>query len=197
MDVQYRCVLSKQANQAAPDSRVKLKEPRYRPGCGPEGGRGIALLFQDFGARRGWGVSSTPRPHFTQGQDPVPIVQEDGWAPAPVWTGAENLAHTGIRSPDRLARSQSLYRTSYPAHAKFEEKYQINLQESCVLYIGRAYRYPSDVVFYIFFRTNTSTEHFKHAALSPFFSSKCRLFHNATFFGSCIIHILHIGRAKI
>jgi len=25
----------------------------------------------------------------------------------------------------------------------------------------------------------------------PFFSSKCRLFHNAAFFGSCIIHILH------
>ena len=37
----------------------------------------------------------------------------------------------------------------------------------------------------------------KHAAHSPFFSSKCRLFHNATFFGSCIIHILHTGRAKI
>ena len=23
---------------------------------------------------------------------------EDGWAPGPVWTGAENLAPTGIRS---------------------------------------------------------------------------------------------------
>jgi hypothetical protein len=30
-----------------------------------------------------------------------------------------------------------------------------------------------------------------------FFSSKCRLFHNATFFDSCIIHILHTGCAKI
>ena len=30
-----------------------------------------------------------------------------------------------------------------------------------------------------------------------FFSSKCRLFHNATFFGSRIIHILHIGCAKV
>jgi hypothetical protein len=28
-------------------------------------------------------------------------VQEAGWAPRPVWTGAENLAPTGIRSPDR------------------------------------------------------------------------------------------------
>jgi hypothetical protein len=28
--------------------------------------------------------------------------------------GAENLAPTGIRSPDRPARSESLYRLSYP-----------------------------------------------------------------------------------
>ena len=26
------------------------------------------------------------------GKDPVPIVQEAGWTPRPVWTGAENLA---------------------------------------------------------------------------------------------------------
>jgi hypothetical protein len=39
-----------------------------------------------------------------------------GWAPGPVWTGAENLARTGIRSPDRPARNQSLYRLRYPAH---------------------------------------------------------------------------------
>jgi hypothetical protein len=30
----------------------------------------------------------------------------DGWAPGPVWTGVENLASTGIRSPDRPARSE-------------------------------------------------------------------------------------------
>ena len=50
------------------------------------------------GTRRGWGVSVTPRPPFTSRKDPVPIVQEAGWAPGPVWTGAKNLAHTGIRS---------------------------------------------------------------------------------------------------
>jgi hypothetical protein len=44
---------------------------------------------------------------------PVPIVQEAGWVPGPVWTGAENLAPTGIRSPDRPSRSESLYRLSY------------------------------------------------------------------------------------
>ena len=57
-----------------------------------------------------------PRPHFTPGKDPVPIVQEAGWAPGPVWTGAENLAPTGIQSPDRPAHSQLLYRLSYLAH---------------------------------------------------------------------------------
>ena len=30
------------------------------------------------------------------GKDPVLIVQEAGWAPGPVWTGAENLTSTGI-----------------------------------------------------------------------------------------------------
>ena len=36
-----------------------------------------------------------PHPgHFTPRKDPVPIVQEAGWAPGPVWTGAENLVHT-------------------------------------------------------------------------------------------------------
>jgi len=44
------------------------------------------------------------------GKDPVLIVHEAGWAPGPIWTGAENLAPTGIRSPDRPARRQSLYR---------------------------------------------------------------------------------------
>ena len=61
-----------------------------------------------------------PRPLFTPGKDPVPNVQEAGWAPGPVWTGAENLATPGIRSPDRPARNQSLYRLSYPAHLILE-----------------------------------------------------------------------------
>ena len=44
------------------------------------------------GTRRGRGFNVTPRPLFTPGKDLVPIVQEAGWAPGPVWTGAENLA---------------------------------------------------------------------------------------------------------
>ena len=53
-------------------------------------------------------VSSTPRPHFTPRKDPVPIVQEAGWAPGPVWTGGKSRSHRDS-IPDRPARSQSLY----------------------------------------------------------------------------------------
>ena len=56
------------------------------------GSGGIALPFHDHGTRRGWGVSVTPRPLFTPGKNPVPMVQESGWAPGPVLTGANNSA---------------------------------------------------------------------------------------------------------
>ena len=42
--------------------------------------RGIALPILDHGTKRGWEVSVTPRPLFTPGKDPVPIVQETGCA---------------------------------------------------------------------------------------------------------------------
>jgi hypothetical protein len=37
-----------------------------------------------------------PRPLFTPGKDPVPIEQEAGWVPGPVWTGAENIVPMGF-----------------------------------------------------------------------------------------------------
>jgi len=43
---------------------------------------------------------------------------EEGWAPGPLWTSAENLALTSIQTPDRPARSESLrslrYRGPHP-----------------------------------------------------------------------------------
>jgi len=66
-----------------------------------------------------------PRPLFILGKDPVPIVQEAGWAPGPVWTGAENLAPTGIQSPDRPARSQSLYQLNFPTHTHMSSQSKI------------------------------------------------------------------------
>jgi hypothetical protein len=35
----------------------------------------------------GWVVNATPRPIYPGERDPVPIVQEAGWAPRSVWTG--------------------------------------------------------------------------------------------------------------
>jgi len=55
-----------------------------------------------------------PRPgRFIPRKDPVPIVYEAGWAPGPVWTGAENLTLTGIRSLGRPTRSELLYQLHY------------------------------------------------------------------------------------
>ena len=95
--------------------KVQVKWSRYRPGVAQRVGRGIALLFHDRGTRREWVVSSTPRPHYTPGKDPVPIVQEAGWAPGPVWMGGKFRPHRD-EIPDRPARSQMLYQLSYSDH---------------------------------------------------------------------------------
>ena len=58
---------------------------------------------------------------FTPGNDPVRIVQEAGWTPGPVWTGAEVVAPTEIRSPDRPACSESLYRLRCPSSPSFTD----------------------------------------------------------------------------
>ena len=79
----------------------KVKWSRYRPGVAQKVGRGIALLFHDRGTRRGWVVSSTPRPHSTPVKDPVPIVQETEWAPGPVWTGGKSRPHRDDPGPSR------------------------------------------------------------------------------------------------
>ena len=50
--------------------KKKLKWSRYKPGVAQRVGRGITLLFHDRSTRRGWVVSSTPRPHFTTGERP-------------------------------------------------------------------------------------------------------------------------------
>jgi hypothetical protein len=72
----------------------------------------------------GWVVSVTPRPRFTPREKGplVPIVQEAGWAPVPVWTQRLQkkiltpLPGIEPRSPGRSVRSQTLYWLSYPAH---------------------------------------------------------------------------------
>jgi hypothetical protein len=48
----------------------------------------------------GFGWLASRSAHFTPGKDPVHVVQEAGWAPGPLWTGAQNLSATGTRSPE-------------------------------------------------------------------------------------------------
>jgi hypothetical protein len=67
--------------------KVKVKCSRYSPVVAQMVGRGITLLFQDHSTRRGWVGSSTLRPYFTPGKEPVPILQEAGWASGPIWKG--------------------------------------------------------------------------------------------------------------
>ena len=61
----------------------------------------------------GWVVNATPQPLYPRERNQVPIVQEAGWAPGPVWTGAQNLDPTRSRFPDPPACGKSLYRLSY------------------------------------------------------------------------------------
>ena len=55
----------------------------------------------------------THRPVSTPGKDPVPIVQEAGWAPRAGLDGRKSRP-TGIRSPDRPARSSVAIPTELP-----------------------------------------------------------------------------------
>jgi hypothetical protein len=70
--------------------------------------------FFNLGARWGLVVNATPRPLYPREKNPVPIIQEAGWASGPIWTGAEKLAPIGVQFPDLLVRIESLYRLSYP-----------------------------------------------------------------------------------
>ena len=56
------------------------------------------------------GEWSAARPGSTlsPGKEPVPILQEAGWAPGPFWTGGKSRPYWDS-IPDRPARSQSLY----------------------------------------------------------------------------------------
>ena len=100
--------------------KVKVKWSHYRPGVAQRVGRGIALLFHDRGTRRGWVVSTTPRAHFTPGKDPVPILQEAGWDPGPVWTGGKYRTHRDSE-PYRPARSSVAIPTKLPGPPRCPE----------------------------------------------------------------------------
>jgi hypothetical protein len=62
----------------------------------------------------GWVVNATSRPLCPRERPGTHCIRGLVGAPGSVWTGVENLAPTGIRSPYRPALSGSLYRLNYP-----------------------------------------------------------------------------------
>jgi hypothetical protein len=93
----------------------KVNQSRYRSNW-PRWWIEVQLYPFLTSALEGGGWSASRPSRFTPGKDPVPIAHEAGWVPGSLWTCAKNFAPTEIRSPDRPACSQSLYRLSYPAH---------------------------------------------------------------------------------
>jgi len=79
------------------------------------GSRGIALLFLDHGTRKQCRSASRPGRFLPPGKTWYPFYKRLG-GPQSRSGRAENLFPTGIWTPDRPARSQSLYRLSYRAH---------------------------------------------------------------------------------
>jgi hypothetical protein len=72
----------------------------------------------------GWVVNATPRSLYPEERPGTYCVWEGGLAPGPDWTGVESLDPTGIQHPDRPARSESLYRLSYPGSILFSVELQ-------------------------------------------------------------------------
>ena len=80
---------------------MKVKKVKFTLEEAMKTQRGIEVQLYSFfnlGCRCGGGVT-------THGRDTVSIVQEAGWDPGHIWTAAENYALSGIRFPDRPARS--------------------------------------------------------------------------------------------
>ena len=95
-------------------NRIKYKG-KFRPRSGHKGAeresRNSSTLSLTW-ALGGVG-NATPQPHYPREWNPVSILYEGGWVPGPLWTSAENLAPTGMRSPERLTHSEAVCRLSY------------------------------------------------------------------------------------
>ena len=76
--------------------------------------RNSSLHYHNHGTRRGWGVGVTARPLFAPEKFGTHCTES--WVDTRAALDRYGKSHhpNGIRSPDRPARSQSLYRLHYP-----------------------------------------------------------------------------------
>jgi hypothetical protein len=65
--------------------------------------------------------------------------------------GLHESSSLNMATSDSVATSVLIHRY---ARRHTPESSNLNLYEPCVLYIGRAYRYPPDIAFYIYFFNN-------------------------------------------
>jgi hypothetical protein len=83
-----------------------LSQGKVHPITGHEGSEGKNMYSSTLPSTSV--IDGVGGKHHAPAALPPGNVQEVGWTPGPVWMGAVNLASTGIRSPDRPARSESL-----------------------------------------------------------------------------------------
>ena len=81
------------------------------------------------------GEWSAARPGHTLLPGKTPILQEFVWAPGSVWTGGKYRPHRDSIT-DRPARSQSLYRLSYPVHYSDKQTLFTNFKARLVYFMN-------------------------------------------------------------
>jgi hypothetical protein len=67
---------------------------------------GVSLLTHNPSTTRA-GVANTTQRLYSQARNPIPIVKGPEWALGLVWRDMQNLAPTGVRTPDHPACSKS------------------------------------------------------------------------------------------
>lgn len=89
-----------------------------------KGGGGTAPPIRNLGARKAWVVSTTPWTLYPHERQPVPIVQEDGCPPGPVWTGTGSQPHwdpiPGPLRSQRVAKPTELSRPTICIHSSYQ-----------------------------------------------------------------------------
>jgi len=90
-----RCICRLGTDQEFPPGQKAKGKSRVHPRTaheGPEGEQRYSYTLSFTWGLYGGGWLTPRAGRFTPRKDPVPIVQEAGWTPVTVWTGAENLA---------------------------------------------------------------------------------------------------------